>query len=193
MDQSTFRQTARVALAYLVIVPNIVAAGTLRQEAVSYRAKGYEAQQRGDVAEALSDYQKAAALDPSYPTPLNDVGVMLEDQGRLEDAEQAYLKALSLDPNYLEPYANLGTLYERMGAKDKAIDSWMKRYQLGDPSDLWTARAEERLIALGAMPAHRARATSGATRRRVAEQELRNHAQSLKEYHSVTEAHGNWP
>ena len=193
MFQSPFRQIALVALAFLVIVPNIVAAGTLRQEAVSYRAKGYEVQQQGDMAEALSNYQKAAALDPSYPTPLNDAGVVLEEQGRPEDAERSYLKALSLNPNYLEPHANLGMLYERMGQKDKAIYHWTKRYQLGDPSDLWTAKAEERLIALGALPRNTEQKTNVATRRHVADQELQRHAQSLEEYRSVTAAHGDWP
>ena len=193
MYRSTFRQTARAALAFLVIVPNSVAASTLREEAVSYRARGYEAQQRGDAAEALSSYQKAAALDPGYPTPLNDAGVILEEQGRLEDAERSYLKALSLNPNYLEPHANLGMLYERLGQKEKAAYHWTKRYQLGNSSDPWTAKAEERLIALGALPTNVDRKTNAATSRRVAEQELQHHAQSLKEYHTVTEAHDDWP
>ena len=214
MYRSTFRQTALGALAFLVIVPNIVAAATLRQEAAPYRARGYEAQQRGDNAEALADYQKAAALDPGYPAPLNDAGVVLEDQGRLEDAERWYLKAVSVDPKYLDPHANLGMLYERMGQKTKAIDHWMKRYRLGNSSDPRTIRAKERLTALGALSAppppktpknvaqpasppahafHHARKTNGETRRHLAAQERQNHAQSLKDYHSVTEAQGEWP
>ena len=193
MYRETFRQTARVALAFLVIVPNLAAAGPLRREAVSYRTKGYEAQQQGDLYEALSDYQKAAELDPGYPIPLNDAGVVLEGLGRLEDAEQAYLKALSINPNYLEPHANLGILYERMKQKDKAIYHWTKRYQLGDPSDAWTARAGERLIALGAMPPSEAKQVNVATRRRLADQEVQSHAQSLKDYRAVTDSYGNWP
>ena len=216
MDQHTFRQPALGALAFLVIVPNIVAAAPLREEAASYRARGYEAQQRGDNAGALADYQKAAALDPSYPEPLNDAGVVLEEQGRLEDAERWYLKAVSVDAYYLDPHANLGMLYERMGQKSKAIDQWMKRYQLGGSSDPWTIRAKERLTALGALPlptppppppppkaaqparppAHVVQETKQPnvpTRRHVAEQELQNHAQSLKDYRSVTEAQGEWP
>ena len=193
MFQGIFRQTARAALAFLVIVPNLVAAEPLRREAVSYRTKGYEAQQRGDLNEALSDYQKAAELDTSYPIPLNDAGVVLEGLGRLEDAEQAYLKALSINPNYLEPHANLGILYERMKQKDKAIYYWTKRYQLGDPSDAWTARAGERLVALGAMPPSEKQRMNIATRRHVADQELQNHAQSVKDYRAVTDSYGNWP
>ena len=131
---------------------------------------------------------------------------MLEDQGRLEDAERSYLKAVSVDPYYLDTHANLGMLYERMGQKSKAIDHWMKRYQLGSSSDPWTIRAKERLIALGvlptppppnvAQPASSSKTktkTNVSTLRHVAEQELQSHAQSLKDYHSVTEAQGEWP
>src|SRR3989338_7480891 len=144
------RHTAIPVLVFLALLPTTpAAASTLREEAMTYRMQGYEAQRRGDKPSALSLYQKAAALDPSYPTPQNDAGVLLEEGGRMAEAEQAYQKALELNPNYLEAHANLAMLYERMGKKEQAIYHWMKRYQLGDPYDPWTARAEERLGALG--------------------------------------------
>ena len=146
------RDTAFGWLTCLLVLSNSVAfAGTLREEAISYRVQGFEAQRRGDSANALSLYQKAAALDPAYPTPFNDLGVLLESEGRLEEASTSYQKALTLNPNYLEAHANLAMLYERMGEKEKAIYHWLKRYQLGDPYDPWTARAEERLVALGVL------------------------------------------
>ncbi len=88
-----------IGVAFLLIIPKgIASAGTLREEAVGYRVQGFEAQRRGDMPSALAFYQKAAALDPTYPTPRNDIGVLLEDQGRLQDAEQSYQKALELNP-----------------------------------------------------------------------------------------------
>ena len=187
---------ARTALgiACLVILPNrFAAAAGLREEAVTYRMQGYEAQRRGDQATALSFYQKAAALDPSYPTPQNDIGVILEEQGRLQDAEAAYQKGLELNPSYLEAHANLAMLYERMGQKEKAIYHWLKRYQLGDPYDPWTARAEERLVALGTLKTYPGMKGKIYTRRRLLDQEFDAHAQTLEEFHSVTEQHGDWP
>ena len=186
--------TALSGLACLVLIPHLTAvAATLREEAVAYRQQGYEAQQRGDREAALQWYQKAAALDPAYPTPLNDAGVMLDEQGRLQDAEQAYQKALAINPNYLEAHANLGALYERMGQKEKAIYHWMKRYQLGEPHDPWTARAEERLAALGVLPSSPGLKGVVATRRHIASQELQAHAQSLEDFHAVTEETSDWP
>jgi len=162
---------------------------TLREEAVTYRTQGYEAQRRGDGAGALAYYQKAAALDPSYPTPHNDIGILLEEQGRLSEAEASYQQALALAPGYVEPHANLAMLYERMGEREKAIVHWQARAGLGEADDPWTARAEERLAALGVPRAGR----NGADRRRVTDDAFRAHAQSLKEYRSLTETHGNWP
>lgn len=183
-----------IGFAFLLLIPKGVAsAGTLREEAVNYRVQGFEAQRRGDAASALSFYQKAAALDATYPTPLNDIGVLLEDQGRLQDAEQSYQKALELNPNYLEAHANLAMLYERMGQKEKAIFHWLKRYQLGDPYDPWTARAEERLVALGVLKDYPGLKGKMYTRRRLVGGELEANKKSLEEFHAVTEEHGDWP
>ena len=194
MHSHVLRPSIPVGVTFLLIISNAnPAAAELREEAASYRTQGYEAQRRGDKAGALSNYQKAAALDSSYPTPQNDMGVLLEEEGRLEDAERAYQQALTLNPNYLEPYANLAMLYERTGQREKAIYHWMKRYQLGDPHDAWTARAEERLVALGVLKTHPGLKGKIYSRRRIAEQEFQAHAQSREEFHAITEEHGDWP
>lgn len=185
---------ARVVLACLVLLPSsAVFATSLREEAMNYRIQGYEAQRRGDKASALPLYQKAAALDPSYPTPLNDAGVLQEEAGRLGEAEISYRKALELNPNYLEAHANLAMLYERMGKKEQAIYHWMKRYQLGDPYDPWTARAEERLIALGVLKTYPGLKGRIFNRRRLVDEAFQADNQSLEEFHSITEQHGDWP
>ena len=176
IDMRTSRLRAGDWLAFLLILlilPNAAArASSLREEAINYRIQGYEAQRRGDRNQALTLYQKAVALDPSYPTPLNDAGVLLEEAGRLQDAEQSYRQALELNPNYLEAHANVAMLYERMGQKEKAIYHWMKRYQLGDPYDPWTARAEERLVGLGVLKTYPGLKGRLYTRRRLVDQTL---------------------
>lgn len=188
------RCATRIGLAFLVSIPAItVYAVGLREQAVDYRSRGYEAQRRGDRASALELYQKAAAFDPTYPTPLNDVGVLLEEQGRVDEAEKAYRQALELNPNYLEPHANLAMLFERMGRREEAIYHWMKRFQLGDPYDPWTARAEERLIALGVLKTHPGLKGMIYTRRRLLDREFQAHSQSIAEYHALTETRDDWP
>ena len=194
MRRNILRHTARGGLAFLLIIPSsAISAHTLREEAVTYRAQGYEAQQRGDKGGALALYQKAAALDPTYPTPYNDVGVLLEEQGRVEEAERSYLQALALEPNCLEAHANLAMLYERTAQKEKAIFHWMKRFQLGDAKDPWTDRAEERLVALGVLQSHPGMKGQIYSRQHVLDQEFQAHAQSLEGFHAATEEHGDWP
>ena len=188
------RRTVLSGPAFLLCIPAVIAAaGTLREEATTYRVQGYDAQQRGDKASAFSSYQKAAALDPSYPTPHNDAGILLEEQGRLQEAEQSYQQALALNPDYLEAHANLAMLYERMGQREKAIPHWLKRYQLGEATDPGTFRAEERLLALGVLSSRQGLKGKTFTRRQAADQEFQAQAQSLEEYRAVTDAHGDWP
>jgi len=194
MRQCICRFTAVVGLAFLTFIPTSFAAEpSLHQEAVGYRQQGYEAQQRGDKAVALTYYQKAAALDPSYPTPYNDTGVLLEDAGQLNEAERSYLQALALNPNYVEAHANLAMLYERLGKPEQAAYHWMKRYQLGDASDIGTARAEQRLAALGVIQRQAGLKGQLATRHHLTQQELDAHEQSIKDFRAVTERHGDWP
>ena len=194
MYRNAFGLATLIGLTCLIVIqtPRAVA-GTLREEAITYRTQGYEQQRRGDLVSALSSYQKAAALDPDYATPQNDIGVVLERLGRLDEAELAYTQALSLSPNHLEAHANIAMLYERQGKKEQAIYHWIKRYQLGDPYDPWTARAEERLIALGVLHTHPGLKGAIYTRRRLVDEALQAHAKSLDEFHAITEQHGDWP
>ena len=187
------QQVAVVACLLLGIPHALVFAVGLRDQAVAYRQEGYAMQQRGDLEGALVAYQKAAVLDPSYPTPQNDAGVLLEQLGRFEEAKRAYEQALAIDPKYLKAHANLAMLYERLGDKEKAIYHWTKRHELGDASDPWTIRAEERLVALGALKDYPGVKAKVFTKRRVATEELKAYEQSVEEFHTVTEESGNWP
>ena len=181
-------------VAFLLFIPSSgVLASGLREEAITYRIQGYEAQRRGDTATALTYYQKSAALDPTYPTPLNDVGVLLEEQGRFEEAEESYRKALSLNPSYLEAHANLAMLYERMGRKEQAVFHWLKRYELGDPYDPWTARAEERLVHLGVLKSYPGMKGKLFSHRRLIGSEMAANAKTLEEFRAITEERADWP
>lgn len=118
-------------------------------DAESYRTKGYEAQQRGDIDAAIEWYQKAANLRPDYAAPHNDLGILFETKGWLDRAEAEYEKAIAIDPDYKEVHTNLALLYERKGELEKAAFHWMRRYKLGSPDDPWTEEARSRLEKLG--------------------------------------------
>ncbi len=116
----------------------------LQKQARAYRSQGWEMQQIGNLEAAISLYQKAIELDPSYAVAYNDLGVIYEANGAVDMAEDNYLKAIKIDPNYLSPYANLALLYENKRDLEKAAFYWKKRADLGPPLDPWTQKARQR-------------------------------------------------
>ena len=205
MQRRVFKQAALIGPAFLgMVLSGTLADAALRDNAVAYRTQGYDAQQRDDRLGALSWYQKAVTLDPSYADPHNDMGIVLEEEGRIEEARQAYEHALALDPNFLEAHSNLALLAERRGDKEQAVSHWLKRYQLGQPTDPWTIQAQEHLRALGALidsprPVVPAMPLASAEKTNVltspigpVRQEFNAHEQSRAAFYAVTEEQDHW-
>jgi len=119
-------------------------ASDLHEQAQRYREAGLEYQRIGNLAAAMSLYQKAIVVDPSYAVAYNDLGVIYEAQGNPQRAEESYLKAIRIDPNYLSAYTNLALCYENQRNLEKAAYYWAKRAGLGSLDDPWTQKAISR-------------------------------------------------
>lgn len=117
----------------------------LQEQAIKYREAGLESQRVGNLAEAMSLYQKAIAIYPGYAAPYNDIGVVYEAMGLPERAEESYLSAIKLDPEYLSTYTNLAFFYEGKRQLEKAAFYWAKRVESGSADDPWTQKAKARL------------------------------------------------
>lgn len=117
----------------------------LQKEARVYRAQGFELQNKGELEEAMSFYQKAAALDPSSAVVLNDLGVVYEARGSDERAKECFQQAITIDPYYLSAYTNLALLAEKERDLDQAYIYWKKRAELGFSGEYWTEKAKQRL------------------------------------------------
>lgn len=117
----------------------------LQKQARDYRREGLKQQSLGNLEGAVSLYQKAIQLDPSYALAYNDLGIIYEAQADPVRAEEHYLKALKFDPNLLSAYSNLALFYENKRDLNKAFFYWKKRASLGSPDDLWTQRASKRM------------------------------------------------
>lgn len=126
-------------------VPAEDISGLKQEQAIKYREQGAEYQRMGNLAQALSFYQKAVAMYPNFAVAYNDIGVIYEAQGSVDRAEENYLKSIKIDPAYASAYTNLALLYENQRNLDKAAFYWEKRAGLGSPDDLWTQRAASRL------------------------------------------------
>ena len=117
----------------------------LQQEARDYRVQGYQLQRAGELDGALSLYQKASVLDPTYAEVFNDLGIIYEAQGDIDRAEESYLRCITIDPKFVSAYTNLALLYESVRGLDKAAFYWQKRAEFGAPDDPWTKKAKQRL------------------------------------------------
>lgn len=121
----------------------------LKENAIEYRQKGYEAQKSGMLVEALSFYQKAIQVDPSQAPVYNDIGVVYEMLGEAANAEQAYLRSVSIDPAYAKAYFNLAQVYEGKGDLLGASRHWIKLLETGNKEDPVVKKAENRIYEIG--------------------------------------------
>ncbi|MFA4988825.1 MAG: tetratricopeptide repeat protein [Candidatus Omnitrophota bacterium] len=113
-------------------------------QAREYREEGMKNQLMGNLPAAMSLYQKAIALDPTYAVAYNDLGVIYEAAGYPERAKESYFKAIRVDPGYLSAYTNIALLYEEQRDLDRAAFYWAKRAELGGLDDPWTQKAASR-------------------------------------------------
>lgn len=121
----------------------------LKEEALEYRQKGYEAQSSGMLADALIFYEKSAQIDPTSAPVYNDLGVVNEMMGQFDTAEEAYLRAVSIDPGYGKAYFNLAQLYEEKGDLPKAGEYWIGLSQLDNQEPSMLKKAGNRVYEIG--------------------------------------------
>jgi len=89
-------------------------------QARKYREEGLENQRLGNLPAAMTLYQKAIALDPTYAVAYNDLGVIYEAAGYPDRAKESYFKAIKIDPSYLGSYTNIALLYEEQRDLERA-------------------------------------------------------------------------
>jgi len=78
-----------------------------------YLLAGVVYSHKGNIQQALDNFDRAAELAPDDPEPLLLRGIALERDGRLTDAAQAYSEALRRDPSD----RRAGQLFDRVSAE----------------------------------------------------------------------------
>ncbi|MCF7916453.1 MAG: tetratricopeptide repeat protein [Candidatus Omnitrophica bacterium] len=145
-----------ILIAFLICLPLLHSQAQTKailiDQAKDYRAEGYKLQSMGELSKALSFYQKAIELYPTYTQAYNDIGVIFESQGQISEAKRYYQKALELNPNFMPAHTNLAFLYEKVGDVKKATEHWKSRYLQGKKGDYWREVARQHLLKLGTYP-----------------------------------------
>lgn len=99
-------------------------------EAHTYLGWAYSIFDRYD--EAITECEKAIALDPSFSNPYNDIGSYLIEMEQWEAAvpwlEKATRATRSEVPHY--PYVNLGRVYEHLGDARTALACYRHALEL---------------------------------------------------------------
>jgi Flp pilus assembly protein TadD len=100
----------------LVVALSVSALADRREDAKAQVAFGVQIALKGLWKDATTRFENATALDPTYPSAWNNLGIGYEQLGRPEDAKKAYERALELDPKdqYIrDNYQEFRLIYDR--------------------------------------------------------------------------------
>jgi Flp pilus assembly protein TadD len=89
----------------------------------AYNSRGLVLRKRGQLDEAIADFEKALAIRQDTDT-LNNLGIAYYEKGLYEKAVEVYRKAVLLSPGNSRAYTNLGVAYAAMGRIDLAIENF---------------------------------------------------------------------
>ena len=74
----------------------------------------------GRLAEAMEEYRRALAHNPTHRDALNNLGIALARAGRLNDATTQFERLVAADPANPDAHANLGAMLLSTGQPDRA-------------------------------------------------------------------------
>jgi protein O-mannosyl-transferase len=97
---------------------------------MGYNNLGNALLQKGQVDEALEQFQKALGINPNYVDAHSNLGAALFQKGQVDDAVAQYQKALEINPNYAQANYNLGLALFRKGRVDDAVAKYKKAVEI---------------------------------------------------------------
>lgn len=89
--------------------------------AFAYYVLGIAYNQLGQYESAIKAYLNALAIQPEYPSALNNLGQVYGNLNQDEKALASYKRVLSIKPNDVNAWYNLGTIYTRLKHYNQAI------------------------------------------------------------------------
>jgi Tfp pilus assembly protein PilF len=96
----------------------------------AYNNRGLAFKNMGLMREAISDFDKAIALNPAYALAFNNRGVTFKKIGMFNEAIEDFTAAIALNPDYYKAYGNRAIAYGKIGRFDKAIEDFNKALAL---------------------------------------------------------------
>lgn len=81
---------------------------------------------QGEVAEAISEYRRALAIEPDFAEARNNLGVALAGQGQVDEAIERFREALKINPDLPEAHMGLGLALMREGRQSEAVEHFRR-------------------------------------------------------------------
>jgi hypothetical protein len=98
--------------------------------AIAHEGLGVALDNKGQIDEAIGQFQESVRLKPSYGQAHYNLGVALFQRGRTDEAIFQFQEALRLNPNQAEAHNNLGAALGRKGRTDEAIHEFQEALRL---------------------------------------------------------------
>jgi tetratricopeptide (TPR) repeat protein len=98
-----------------------------------YNERGIAYSNEGRIDQAISDFNKAIAMEPKFAKAYCNRGIAYYKKGDLEKALFDFDKAIEINPNDAVSYCNRGIVYISKGALDKALSDFNKSIEI-DPN-----------------------------------------------------------
>jgi Flp pilus assembly protein TadD len=89
---------------------------------------------KGNLDEAIRQYEKALTIDPNYADALGDYGAVLALKGQLNQALVPYRKAIAARPGDGVFHANYARILDRLGSGEESLKELKLAYQC-NPKD----------------------------------------------------------
>ena len=100
------------------------------KKARPYNNRGLAYMDRGNIIQAVSDYTRAAAINPRYADAYNNRGVAYTQQGNFTQAISDLTQAIEIKPNYIEAYNNIGITYYQQGNITQAFSEFNRAIEV---------------------------------------------------------------
>ncbi|GJD12114.1 Probable UDP-N-acetylglucosamine--peptide N-acetylglucosaminyltransferase SPINDLY [Galdieria sulphuraria] len=86
--------------------------------------------------EAISYYQEALSVYPTFSQACYNLGVTFADLGKTDDALRYYTEAVQCNPHHAEAYCNAGVIYKEKGDLMTAIEKYKQSLESNPNFDL---------------------------------------------------------
>ncbi len=96
----------------------------------AYNNLGIALDKKGQIDEAISQYQEAIRLKPDFAKAHNNLGNSLDKKSQINEAVSQYREAIRLKPDYAIARNNLGNSLVKKGQSDEAISQYREAIRL---------------------------------------------------------------